>query len=142
MATLRNLLIVAPDALAQQVETDITQGSQDLVRLVAAADGVQQTADPLTTAHHFANVLFNIMRGGIFVDNDRVQRADLVDFVQTRNRALLAAQVAFFAGLPDTLSITELYARGAATDSPDLIRLCYEYLPLTFSRRHGDPSRP
>ena len=26
--------------------------------------------------------------------------------------------------------------------APDLIRLCYEYLPLTFSRRHGDPSRP
>jgi len=25
---------------------------------------------------------------------------------------------------------------------PDLIRLSYEYLPLTFSRRHGDPSRP
>ena len=21
-------------------------------------------------------------------------------------------------------------------------RLCYEYLPLKFSRRHGDPSRP
>jgi hypothetical protein len=25
---------------------------------------------------------------------------------------------------------------------PDLERLCYEYLPLYFSRRHGDPSRP
>ena len=25
---------------------------------------------------------------------------------------------------------------------PDLLRLAYEYLPLTFSRRHGDPSRP
>ncbi|MEM9325605.1 MAG: hypothetical protein AAGA85_08110 [Bacteroidota bacterium] len=24
----------------------------------------------------------------------------------------------------------------------DIRRLCYEYLPLTFSRRHGDPSRP
>ena len=24
----------------------------------------------------------------------------------------------------------------------DLTRLAYEYLPLTFSRRHGDPSRP
>ncbi len=24
----------------------------------------------------------------------------------------------------------------------DLERLCYEYLPLMFSRRHGDPSRP
>ena len=30
----------------------------------------------------------------------------------------------------------------AAGGSADLQRLTYEYLPLTFSRRHGDPSRP
>ncbi|MCP3996125.1 MAG: hypothetical protein GY722_13855, partial [bacterium] len=30
----------------------------------------------------------------------------------------------------------------AAQNDPDLERLCHEYLPLTFSRRHGDPSRP
>ena len=29
-----------------------------------------------------------------------------------------------------------------STSNPDLIRICYEYLSLTFSRRHGDPSRP
>ncbi len=29
-----------------------------------------------------------------------------------------------------------------ATGDDDLIRLVLEYLPLTFSRRHGDPSRP
>jgi hypothetical protein len=27
-------------------------------------------------------------------------------------------------------------------DDKNFIRLCYEYLPLKFSRRHGDPSRP
>ena len=26
--------------------------------------------------------------------------------------------------------------------STELVRLSYAYLPLTFSRRHGDPSRP
>ena len=30
----------------------------------------------------------------------------------------------------------------AGAADPDLERLAYEYLPLTFSRRHGDPSRP
>jgi hypothetical protein len=142
IAALRRLLAGDRSALAQQVEVDITQGSTDLVNLVAAADGLQTTAQPLTTAHHFANVLFNIMRGGIFANNDRVQRADLLDFVRVRNRRVLEAQAAFFADLPDSLSITDLYAQAAATASPDLIRLCYEYLPLTFSRRHGDPSRP
>jgi hypothetical protein len=43
---------------------------------------------------------------------------------------------------PPKLPISDLYARADASGSPDLIRLCYEYLPLTFSRRHGDPSRP
>jgi hypothetical protein len=142
IAALRRLLTGDSAALAQQVEADIAQGSADLVSLVAAADGLQTTAQPLTTAHHFANVLFNILRGGIFADNDRVQRADLMDFVRVRNRRVLDAQTAFFADLPATLSITDLYDRAAATASPDLIRLCYEYLPLTFSRRHGDPSRP
>ena len=28
------------------------------------------------------------------------------------------------------------------TATPDLTRLAHEYLPLSFSRRHGDPSRP
>ncbi len=28
------------------------------------------------------------------------------------------------------------------TGDPQLERLCYEYLPITFGRRHGDPSRP
>ena len=46
------------------------------------------------------------------------------------------------AALPAQLDIDDLYARAAATGNDDLVRLCYEYLPLTFSRRHGDPSRP
>ena len=29
-----------------------------------------------------------------------------------------------------------------ADDDQNFKRLCYEYLPLKFSRRHGDPSRP
>ena len=36
----------------------------------------------------------------------------------------------------------ELHTRVKALGSTDLIRLGYIYLPLTFSRRHGDPSRP
>jgi hypothetical protein len=47
-----------------------------------------------------------------------------------------------FSSCPTACSISDLYARAEASGSPDLIRLCHEYLPLTFSRRHGDPSRP
>lgn len=124
------------------LEEDIERGTIELVKYVAAADGLQLSADKATTSHHFANVLFNIMRGGIFADGYQVDKGDLLAFVRTRNRPVLAAQAPWFDALPDKINIRELYARAAATKSADLARLCYEYLPLIFSRRHGDPSRP
>jgi hypothetical protein len=136
------LLEQDPRHIEQQIEADIDLNTENLVRLVAAADGLQHTAQLLTTTHHFANVMFNIMRGGIFAEGYQLDRRDLVDFIQTRNHALLTTRADWFTALPDRLSINDLYARAAASDCPDLIRLCYEYLPLTFSRRHGDPSRP
>jgi hypothetical protein len=128
--------------IEQQIEADIAHNSDTLVGYVAAADGLQQTAQRATTAHHFANVMFNIMRGGIFANGYQVERRDLLDFMQVRHRPILAAQAEWFADLPAQLPISDLYARAGASGNPDLIRLCYEYLPLTFSRRHGDPSRP
>ncbi|MCB8983958.1 MAG: hypothetical protein H6659_09045 [Ardenticatenaceae bacterium] len=128
--------------IERQIEADVEQNTAVLRRYVAAADGLQTTAQPTTTAHHFANVMFNIMRGGIFANGYRVDRVDFLDFIETRNRPLLAAQASWFAGLPAHLTIKQLCGRAAAAADPDLIRLCYEYLPLTFSRRHGDPSRP
>jgi hypothetical protein len=142
IAALLNLLRGDHAELANELEMDIAQGSAELTALVASADGLQHSAEPLTTAHHFANVVFNIMRGGVFVGNGEIEKSDLLEFVGVRNRALLVASANFFAGLPDTVAIDELYVRAAAAGGPDLARLCYEYLPLTFSRRHGDPSRP
>ena len=139
---LRQLLSLEATAVEPQIEADIARGSEALIRFVAAADGLQLTNQETTTAHHFANVLFNIMRGGIFVDNYRVGRDDLLDFVRVRNRVVLSSHAAWFAQLPEQLSIQELYERAGESGVSDLIRLCYEYLPLTFSRRHGDPSRP
>lgn len=142
LVALRNQLRNERTHLAAALETDIARGAEELRALVAAADGLQLSAAPLTTAHHFANVTFNIMRGGVFVDNDQVTKSDLLDFFRTRNRPVYDAHAALLEALPPTLSIDELYARAAATGDPDVRRLSYEYLPLTFSRRHGDPSRP
>jgi hypothetical protein len=142
IARLQQLLCQDQDGVEAQIEADIASGTEDLVRFVASADGLQLTDQETTTAHHFANVLFNIMRGGIFVDNFQVERDDLCDFVRVRNRAVVASHADWFAALPPRLSIQDLYARASDSGAADLIRLCYEYLPLTFSRRHGDPSRP
>lgn len=142
IARLAHLLRGEPNTVVQALDEDVAQGTADLVRYVAAADGLQMAAQKTTTAHHFANVLFNIMRGGIYAAGYEIERDDVLAFVGVRNRPMLAAHSGWFAGLPERMAIQELYARAQTSGAPDLMRLSYEYLPLTFSRRHGDPSRP
>ncbi len=132
----------APAELVARLNDDIDQGTRDLVKYVASADGLEHSADRAVSAHHFANVLFNIMRGGIFADGYWIERGDFVDFATTRNRNVVTRQSSWFASLPERCQLHELQAKATETDNPALIRLCYEYLPLIFSRRHGDPSRP
>lgn len=129
-------------ALAQELEADIAANQSSLWKIVASADGVQLTNSQIYSAHHFANVMFNVMRGGRFADQYWVGAADFIDFVSVRNRLVLQANSDFFAALPDRIQVSDLQARAEAHGSADLIRLSYAYLPLTFSRRHGDPSRP
>jgi hypothetical protein len=147
VASLINLLLPARDdgaagELVNALEADIACGTVALERIIVAADGLQHSADRVATAHHLSNTLYNVMRGGIFADHYAVEKADLLDFVGVRNRTVLEAHATFFDTLPERLDYPELLARAVATRHPDLIRLCSSYLPLTFSRRHGDPSRP
>ncbi|MEM7112808.1 MAG: hypothetical protein AAF614_10280 [Chloroflexota bacterium] len=128
--------------ITQALADDIDRGTTKLRSYVAAADGIQLSSQETTTAHHFANVLYNIMRGGIFNNGYELERADLLNFVQVRNRAILNGNADWFTTLPTQLTIQQLYDLAAQTGKADLIRLCHEYIPLTFSRRHGDPSRP
>jgi len=142
IAQMRKLLRSDPAELYVHVEADAAANQANLVRLIANADGLQVSQDALTTSHHFANVLFNTLRGGIFADHDWVQMEDLRKFIAKHHQSLLAEQAEFFTGLPERFTLKELQARLVDTGSPDLHRLCTNYLPLTFSRRHGDPSRP
>jgi hypothetical protein len=116
--------------------------SRLLRSLVAAADGLQAGAAETTTAHHFANVLFNIMRGGLFATGYTIPAEDFAGYLRIRHRAMAERHAALLAALPDPVGRADLLARAAATGDADLERLALEYLPLTFSRRHGDPSRP
>ena len=83
--------IKQPDAI-EQIEQAMAQSTETLKRIVAQNDGVQHTGDEANDARHFANVLFNTMRGGYYLT----------------------------------------YPPKSPTED----------LPLTFGRRHGDPSRP
>lgn len=142
VVALLNTLQADEAHLIASIEADIRSNQQKLIRIIAEADGLQVSSDPLSTAHHFANVLFNVMRGGIFANHYQIDTADLRRYVAVHHPALLTDHAAFFAALPQNLALTDLRARIQEAESPDLQRICYSYLPLTFSRRHGDPSRP
>jgi len=121
---------------------DIAAGTERLAALVASADGVQATDRELTAARHFSNTLFNIMRGGIYLDGYRIAAADFRAFVGVTSSSACRRHATQLQQLPATLDHRQLQAFCDATGDPDLVRIGLEYLPLTFSRRHGDPSRP
>ncbi len=129
-------------SLRQALQLDLAAGVRDLQQRIAGAGAQQQTADRAASVHHFANVLFNCMRGGTFHDGCRYARADLTLYLEHRNREVLRRQRRWLASLPEHDTLESLAAAAATTGDAQLVRLLREYLPLSFSRRHGDPSRP
>jgi hypothetical protein len=126
----------------QEIVQARSENTAGLNELLARADAFQQSGDAMAAAHHRANVLFNIMRGGVFVGGTTLQRDDLLAFVHHRHHALgaalAAAATAWPAQVPRDVALQTARDAGGAQAE----RLVLEYLPLSFSRRHGDPSRP
>ncbi|MGE5210198.1 MAG: hypothetical protein ACM3MM_02990, partial [Acidobacteriota bacterium] len=129
------------DAL-ERVVADVALGSERLRRLLGDADAFQRTGDPIADAHHLSNVLFNCMRGGVFAFGMAIPVDDFRAFVAQRNRDVSARCADWLTALGASTDALELRAQALASGDADLVRLVLEYLPLTFSRRHGDPSRP
>ncbi|MBK9475550.1 MAG: hypothetical protein IPL94_04720 [Tetrasphaera sp.] len=134
--------LAEPGELVAAVEEDIAASRTHLRRLVGSADGFTVSGDRMADAHHASSTMFNIMRGGVPARADAVERDDVCRFLTDRNRAVAQRWADLLAALPDRLSVTELRAAAAASGDGDLARVVGEYVPLTFSRRHGDPSRP
>ena len=86
--------IARPKRAIKQVDRAIIDSTGALIRIVSKNDGFQSTNDRANDVRHFANVLFNTMRGGYYLNYPPKPEEDA------------------------------------------------EFLPLTFGRRHGDPSRP
>ncbi|MEM8546530.1 MAG: hypothetical protein AAGF46_00070 [Pseudomonadota bacterium] len=129
-------------SLDAAITASIAAGSDRLARIMAAADGFQATAEPIVAAHHYSNVLFNVLRGGIFADQYQVWAGDLRATIAGFNKPVSEHQETFLDALPPALPASDLLQRVSATGDKQLLRLVREYLPITFGRRHGDPSRP
>ena len=76
---------------------------ENLIRIVAEADGLQVTGDDLNSWRHFSNALFNTMRGGIPDHGYEISRADFKAFIAQANHAVVARHAAFLDALPETV---------------------------------------
>ncbi|MGX1929357.1 hypothetical protein [Flagellimonas sp. 2504JD4-2] len=128
--------------LQQKVEADVELGTQRLIQLVGAADGLQMSEDGFRDTRHFSNTLYNIMRGGIFDNNYEIENWDFSNYLSKANKRVFETSKGLTQKLPETFSLATLKELAVKSGDKDFKRLCLEYMPLKFSRRHGDPSRP
>lgn len=128
--------------LLNKVEADIQLGTKQLIKLNASSDGLQLTSDNFRDTRHFSNTLFNIMRGGIFDDGYTIEKWDFKNYLKNANKDVCRNCEQLLQDLPETFSLQTLRKFANWNDDKDFKRLALEYLPLKFSRRHGDPSRP
>lgn len=137
-----NQFIINTQNPVNQILADIKKGTKNLMRMVSLADGFQVSNTEICTTRHYTNTLFNIMRGGVFINNYMVEKTDFAHYLWQINRLLSKEYQHQLEKLPLTITYSDLLAQAEKTNDADLIRIAGEYLPLTFSRRHGDPSRP
>ena len=136
------LRLMRGDDLSQHARDAAEREGADLRRIVASVDGLSRSGDPAADAHLASCSLFNAMRGGTAVAGYTVERERFAAFVAERNRPAADRAEVLLAGLPERVDHHDLVARAREAGDPDLERLALEYLPVTFARRHGDPSRP
>tara|TARA_R110000787_G_scaffold59922_10_gene135875 strand:+ start:22179 stop:25637 length:3459 start_codon:yes stop_codon:yes gene_type:complete len=128
--------------LINQIQKDIEYGTKRLLELAGASDAMQISNNKLRNTRHFSNTLFNIMRGGIFDNNYQIEKRDFVKYIGNANKKVFKKKEALLAELPECFDLDFIKSIAEKDDDKNFKRLCFEYLPLKFSRRHGDPSRP
>ncbi len=130
-----------PGSLLDEINASVEEGTDALARIMAGGDAFQETAEENVSGHHYANVLFNVLRGGIYDEQYTISGNDFRKTVSIFNKATAARNEALLAALPDKVSLGGFLEATGKGDA-QLRRLAREYLPIYFGRRHGDPSRP
>ena len=128
--------------IKNEIDESVDQNNRSLYKYIGSADGFQSTSSQNNNMHHTANVLFNIMRGGIFADSYKINKSDFIDFLKIRNKYIFEKLKNNLIELSENSELKSVIRLGRESKDISFLRLCYEYLPLTFGRRHGDPSRP
>ncbi len=126
----------------EEIESSIKEDSTNIYCMISQADGIQISAKSRSTARHFSNALFNLMRGGTFPLGYKIPSQDLRRHIRLCNRQSFERHEKNLLQLPEFIELQDLRKTLDKFAGPELTRIAEEYLPLTFSRRHGDPSRP
>ena len=134
--------LLEPQKLDSAINQSIEKGNDELAKIMANADGFQLTAEENVSVHHYANVMFNVLRGGIFDDQYNICTLDFCRNLQRFNNATYEKHQHWLMSLSGKIRFSELLEKIQSLKDSNLERLCYEYLPIAFGRRHGDPSRP
>ena len=135
-------IVTTEKNISERIQKNIELGTKNLVALNGTSDGLQLTADKLRNTRHFSNTLFNIMRGGIFDNNYQIEKQDFVKYIANANKKVLKKKEELLQQLPELFTLNYLKEIAEKNEDKNFKRLCFEYMPLKFSRRHGDPSRP
>ena len=133
---------VADPQIQQNLNADVADCQRSLRGIVSSADGRQSGAQQRRTHRHQSNVLYNVMRGGLPANNHEIKLQEFIDYLSARNRKVTGQHRSWLEQLGDSISLQQLIEKIESIGDADLLRLGQEYLPFTFSRRHGDPSRP
>ncbi|MBT8114440.1 MAG: hypothetical protein KJP04_03625, partial [Arenicella sp.] len=125
-----------------ELNADIEASERDFLHIVSSSDGIQHGANRRRTARHLGNTVFNVMRGGIPRADYLVPAHDYTRHIAHFNREIFKRHRTLLESMPAEQDIASLQSTVQAAGDADLTRLSIEYLPLAFSRRHGDPTRP
>tara|TARA_Y100000817_G_scaffold101908_1_gene79694 strand:- start:8551 stop:11931 length:3381 start_codon:yes stop_codon:yes gene_type:complete len=128
--------------LIEKIEDDVNNTHTILETAIGAADGFQISRKNINDMHHTSNVLFNILRGGVFLSNYDINLNDFYLFIKSRNKLVFHENIKEIQKLKSPLTLYDLQNLSRTVTDPSLKRLYLEYLPLILARRHGDPSRP
>ena len=128
--------------LIEDINQEILNSSNELYKLVGSSDGIQLSSDRRRNIRHFANTLFNIMRGGIFDKDYLVEKNDFIKYLDNASKKCGHEMSSIILEWPDHFDLHFLRDSINQSNSKVFKRLATEYLPIKFSRRHGDPSRP
>lgn len=124
------------------VDADVRLNQERLMAITSSADGATSGANRKAMHRHHSSVLYNVMRGGLPKSNYQIGVPEFLNNLRIRNREVHERHAGQIRGLGRSIAIQELIRFAEGTGDADLMRLTREYLPLTFGRRHGDPSRP